>query len=75
MDNFPCRHCGEPIENDKCNTCGVELEKECRCQDCHNEVVHGEISNHNIHIAGNLKKSKLDSVDNDPDAYNPSFDH
>jgi len=64
-----CKHCGDDAANRKCPVCKKEIEQECI--ECHQEVAHGIIKNQNIHIVGGSKP--LCSVEDDPDAYSPSW--
>lgn len=52
----------------KCGRTPVDM-----CQECHDEKEHGIIKNQNIHIVGGTKPNKTDGLDNDPDAFAPSW--
>jgi hypothetical protein len=43
------------------------------CVECHREYIHDEIENQNIHIVGGSSGGTLNTPDNDPDAYSPSW--
>lgn len=63
-----CVHCEEPVTGKVvCEQCGEWLEH--ACEDCHNEVAHAVIRNHNMHFCGSSRRTSLNSVDADLDAY------
>lgn len=64
-----CFHCGDVVKRLTCPVCDKEMDRVCF--DCHVEVKHGIIQNHNIHIVGGSRH--LCSADEDYDAYSPSW--
>ena len=73
-----CKSCGCDIIKSDCDKYGCKTkgtikhaEFPQRCLDCHNELVHGEIQNHNIHVCGGTN-SHLEGLDKDPDAFKRS---
>lgn len=65
-----CSSCGDETGPWECEICKVEI---CvNCPDCHNELIHNVIKNQNIHIIGS-SPSMLNSIDDDPDAFKPSW--
>jgi len=73
-----CKSCGCEIEGPDCDKRGCQqygtIKNKLfpqRCLECHNELVHGEIKNQNVHVCGGTN-SKLDGLDKDPDAFKRS---
>ena len=64
-----CKHCKDFISKRKCSICKEEISDECMT--CHIEVAHNKITIQNIHIVGGSRN--LCSIDQDPDAYAPSW--
>ena len=68
-----CKHCREEIVfGEKCPKCGIGLWKFQQCLECHLEKEHGVFTVQNINICGG-KSLKVNDVDNDPDAFKPSW--
>lgn len=63
-----CSHCEERVTGKViCERCGEWLKHEC--QDCHNEVAHAVVLNHNLHFCGSGSGNRMRTVDADLDAY------
>ena len=64
-----CKHCQDSISKRQCSVCKEDIEDECMT--CHKELKHNVIKIQNVHIVGGSRN--LCSVDDDPDAYAPSW--
>jgi len=66
-----CSSCGDFfLSNTVCSICNEVLADKCLC--CHRELKHEIIEIQNLHIVSS-PDSGLDSIENDPDAYSPSW--